>query len=108
MKRRFPRLYKAIYGDDEPASPRDSADAHSSSKQRPAAQQQQAGAPAAAPAAASRPAQSIHDLQSAQPLVVEAPLGDGGTQSLKWVDSSLRRDEDGDEAHAFVVVDPGA
>jgi len=51
-----------------------------------------------------RPATS-HDLASSQPLVEAAPGLDGGLQSLTWEWQSLRRDEDGDEAHDFIVVD---
>ena len=48
---------------------------------------------------------TIDDLRSAAPLVVERPAGDGGLQSLKGRTECLRQDEDGDEAHDFIVID---
>ena len=44
-------------------------------------------------------------LRSERPLVAESPSLDGGTQGLREIEQSLRRDEDGDEAHDFIVVD---
>ena len=39
--------------------------------------------------------------------VSKASFSSGGTVGSTAVEESLRRDEDGDEAHGFVVVDPG-
>ena len=51
---------------------------------------------------------NIEDLRAAAPLVTEAPRLDGGTQSLADVREGLQCDEDGDEAHGFLVVDEPA
>ena len=44
-------------------------------------------------------------LNAAARVVVEAPRGDGGRQSLGAHDSSLLQDDDEDEAHEFINAD---
>ena len=103
FSKRFPKLSAALFGTPEPGSeslPETSAHGQQQWQQQ---QQQQQRAPAPAPAPA-RPV-SIEDLRSAQPLVAEAPLRDGGTQGLKWVEQTLRTDEDGDKAHGFISIE---
>ena len=71
-----------------------------------------AAAAAAAMAAAEAEAEeqrvqatSADLLNAAARVVVEAPRGDGGRQSLGAHDSSLLQDDDEDEAHEFINVD---
>ena len=45
--------------------------------------------------------------QVTQPLMVDAPDLDGGTQGLGWCESDLDEDEDGDVAHAFIERQSG-
>ena len=44
-------------------------------------------------------------LNAAARVVVEAPRGDGGRQSLGAHDSSLLQDDDEDVAHEFIAAD---
>ena len=104
FSKRFPKLSAALFGTEPgPSEAEYSAEAeqpHYTHERQP--QQPHAASPA--PAAA----RSIDDLKSSQPLVIEAPLRDGGTQGLQWVEQTLRTDEDGDEAHGFISVERGA
>ena len=46
---------------------------------------------------------TIEDLYAQSPLVRETPGLNGGTQGMS--SDQLLRDEDGDEAHAFIAID---
>lgn len=50
-------------------------------------------------------ATSADVFSNAVRLMEESPSLEGGTQSLEWVADSLQRDDDGDEAHGFIVAD---
>lgn len=39
------------------------------------------------------------------PVLMDTPSRNGGVQGFASVDAALREDEDGDEAHAFLIVD---
>ena len=102
MRKYFPRAFAAAesffgpyetdYSEPPPPPPH----------QQAARPNEDAPAPAGAPAAAI----TIHDLRGAQAIVTDAPQGDGGRQSLRWEEDSLKLDEDGDEAHGFIYADP--
>ena len=67
-------------------------------------QQQQQAEPQEQPAPPD-PKVTIDDLRSGRPIVEERPGFDGGSQSLRAIETGMRRDEDGDEAHDFLLID---
>lgn len=100
FKRRFPKAYNMIWGtEDAGRGTHEQGPEQQQQRRSPPTTQQQQQAPAAA-----KPI-TIHDLQSGAHVIMESPGNNGGCQSLKWERQSLQRDEDGDEAHEFIVCD---
>ena len=57
------------------------------------------------PVRIARKARVLPSGLKSDPVLADAPWGDGGRQGLAWEHGSLRRDEDGDVAHGFFVFD---
>mmetsp|Transcript_54786 Transcript_54786/g.108790 ORF Transcript_54786/g.108790 Transcript_54786/m.108790 type:complete len:135 (-) Transcript_54786:328-732(-) len=118
MRRLFPRLADALFG-DAPASDVSNAEGGASggSSRReasrqgsgPRSQQQLgptnhlAGADESNEPSGRSVGVTIDDLRARSPLFREMPGYDGGLQGMPSI--SLRCDEDGDEAHEFIVID---
>lgn len=101
MRRLFTKLADALFGEPESVSDTSPDQQHSRQQQF---QQHQHGRHRAAAAKPTR--SSLEEVRAESASVVcDAPKGDGGCQSLGEIKAALRFDEDGDEAHDFIVIE---
>ena len=115
MRKWFPKAAEALFG---PAPPEEAAGSGGGGSSSGFSGPSGSGRAAAAAARREREAaeqeesarvQTIDDLKAnANRVLVERPQLDGGLQSLKSSKEELQVDEDGDEAHEFLVLDQPA
>ena len=98
MRRFFPRMAEALFGDTGRVSPEplepEHDDAHADADADDDARRRPADGPRS---------DSLFSARSS--VMLDAPALDGGLQGLP--SQTLMVDEDGDEAHEFLVVDRG-
>lgn len=103
MRKWFPKAAEVLFGPEvksvHPDAPSQEAASSNSGSSRSGGEEESARV------------RTIDDLNAnANRVLVERPRLDGGLQSLSSSKQQLQRDEDGDEAHEFLVIDerPGA
>ena len=113
MRRLFPRLADALFGNEISSSADPDADpepanvgwseGHRRGTEPRSAQPESRHPAGAEDEGGTEQRVTIDDLRARSPIVREMPDFDGGTQGMPPL--SLQRDEDGDEAHEFIVID---